>query len=297
MSQPSADARAVVRALDALTTQVRRVADAPSSGTCDASSLGAFDRHLGPCLLRANHDGPVHRGPEGETWATIVRAADDAPTTTADDGPCPQHPYAPTFNGICGGCTQYPADFPARRPPMDPVHILGIDPSTPEGVAVQQAPAAGEDQTLRWARRESLLVLLTRIQHGRILTEDEARTLRHHIETEMRDADTAHERARKAERAVDLLADSHRRADQAEELLRVAHETSNKSEAERARAAQRAERLAAVLREVLALFAPTLMNGKYAFYQATDHPIAPHDYQRWHAALDGTEQPTTEEQS
>lgn len=49
------------------------------------------------------------------------------------------------------------------------------------------------------------------------------------------------ERLRKAERAADLLADSHRRAEQAEDLLRIAHDTSNKSEAERARAVQRAE--------------------------------------------------------
>jgi hypothetical protein len=26
-------------------------------------------------------------------------------------GPCDQHPHAPTFDGLCGGCTQYPADM------------------------------------------------------------------------------------------------------------------------------------------------------------------------------------------
>lgn len=25
--------------------------------------------------------------------------------------PCEQHPHAPTFDGLCGGCTQYPADM------------------------------------------------------------------------------------------------------------------------------------------------------------------------------------------
>lgn len=44
------------------------------------------------------------------------------------------------------------------------------------------------------------------------------------------------------------------RADQAEELLRIAHETSNQSEAERARAVQRAEQLAATLHDVLSHF-------------------------------------------
>lgn len=52
---------------------------------------------------------------------------------------------------------------------------------------------------------------------------------------------------RKAERAVNLLADSHRRAEQAEDLLRIAHETSNRSEAERALAVQRAEQAEAQL--------------------------------------------------
>lgn len=92
-----------------------------------------------------------------------------------------------------------------------------------------------------------------------------------------------------ADVAVQQMADKVR-SDQAEDLLRVAHDTSNRSEAERARAVRRAEQLAAVLREVLGLFTPALVNGKYAFYQATGSSIAPEDYQRWHAALDGTEQ-------
>jgi hypothetical protein len=69
----------------------------------------------------------------GATWDAIHervkglrRMADETATETPTDGPCAQHPTAPVIGGICGGCTQYPADFPARRPPMDPVHILGI---------------------------------------------------------------------------------------------------------------------------------------------------------------------------
>ena len=71
MSQPSPDARAVVAAVDRLTTQVRRLADTRQTPT-------------------------------------------DAPTTTADDGPCAQHPTAPVIGGICGGCTQYPNDMPTE---------------------------------------------------------------------------------------------------------------------------------------------------------------------------------------
>lgn len=60
----------------------------------------------------------------------------------------------------------------------------------------QSKPSGDDEQTLRWARRESLLVLLTRLERGRPLTADEARTLRHHVETELREADTARAVAR-----------------------------------------------------------------------------------------------------
>ncbi|MEU3683735.1 hypothetical protein AB0E99_22745 [Streptomyces sp. NPDC030592] len=32
------------------------------------------------------------------------------------DRPCPQHPHAPTFDGVCGGCTQYPSDMKPAAP-------------------------------------------------------------------------------------------------------------------------------------------------------------------------------------
>ncbi|QTU64245.1 hypothetical protein [Streptomyces scabiei] len=37
-----------------------------------------------------------------------------APTRVDDSGAgkaCPQHPTAPVIGGVCGGCTQYPADM------------------------------------------------------------------------------------------------------------------------------------------------------------------------------------------
>jgi hypothetical protein len=46
------------------------------------------------------------------------------------------------------------------------------------------------------------------------------------------------------------------------------------------------ERLRATLQEILALFTPATINSTTAFYQATEHPIAPADYDRWRAALD-----------
>jgi hypothetical protein len=137
VSQPSPDARAVVRALDALTTQVRRIAD--------------------------GQETPV---------VEHILSADDT-TTTARRIPLPGIPE-------CG-----PGCFCRRND------------------AEQQPPAADEDQALRWARRESLLVLLTRLQRGRTLTEDEAETLRHHVETEIREADTARTEAERLGLMVD----------------------------------------------------------------------------------------------
>ncbi|MFF5801616.1 hypothetical protein [Streptomyces albogriseolus] len=123
---PSPDARAVVAAVDRLTTQVRRLADTrPTPG--------------------------------------------DAPATTADDA--------------------------EKACPTPLTHNWGC------GCPTDEAPAA-HTQTLRWARRESLLVLLTRVQHGRTLTDDEARTLRHHVETEMREAEQL--RARTDTRRAEL---------------------------------------------------------------------------------------------
>ncbi|MFE9935883.1 hypothetical protein [Streptomyces hirsutus] len=170
--------------------------------------------------------------------------------------------------------------------------------------------AADEEQTLRWARRESLLVLLTRLQRGRTLTEDEAGALRHHLETEMREADIARAdlaryeevQGEMNERAIDLT----RRAAQAEDLLRVAHETSNKSEAERARAVQRAERAEAALESARALHRPRIYGGQTICgacsdydpsSDSTDSAPVPYGQCPTLRALDGTEQPTTTEPS
>ena len=48
----------------------------------------------------------------------------------------------------------------------------------------------------------------------------------------------------------------------------------------------RAARAEAALRQVLGLLHPVKVCGQIAFYQATEHPIAPDDYDRWRAALD-----------
>lgn len=85
--------RALLRAVDRLTTQVKRIADTletpvvvadlagqttgdgtplpwptPPYKLCSASSYGALGGTVGPCVLRYLHDGPVHQDAEGASW-------------------------------------------------------------------------------------------------------------------------------------------------------------------------------------------------------------------------------------
>lgn len=108
---------------------------------------------------------------------------------------------------------------PVRETPSMRLARAGVKASIRE-----QIPAAdGDAQTLRWARRESLLVLVTRAQCGHPLAEDEVRTLREHVETEMREAEAARAdvaryeevQGEMNERAIDLT----RRAERAEATL------------------------------------------------------------------------------
>jgi hypothetical protein len=244
MSLPSPDAKAVVRAAEALTTQVKRIADALTTPvvryevatdddattpatTCSARWVKA-NEPMRWCIRPAHHAGQDHVDELGYHWSDTVAvypladgmvkhwtpdrmtpdftspltgievrvpcpdcrppamipraliadhiarehmteapATDEAPPLAAcrrmETRTCP-----PSYNGPCGDrpCARFESDDPTPW----------LDTST-------------EEQTLRWARRESLLVLLTRLQRGRTLTEDEARTLREHVEHEMREAE------------------------------------------------------------------------------------------------------------
>ncbi|NEE12012.1 hypothetical protein G3M58_36840 [Streptomyces sp. SID7499] len=238
------DLRAVVRALADLTTQVKRIADARQSD-----------------------------------FALTPDAADDAPTTAADDGPRIERPVAlATPCGHCGhpynwhasrgacefadqttgcGCSRF---RPGAAPePIDPWCILGAE-----------APAADED-TLRWTRRESLTILINRILNGLHISSAEAGLLRQHVEAEIREHDTARSEVQRLGLMVDEygrgarhLSEQLRKARRAADLLAGAH--------------RRAEQLEAAAREVLGI--------------CGDQHSDVQDILR--AALDGTEQPTTE---
>lgn len=85
--------------------------------------------------------------------------------------------------------------------------------------------------------------------------------------------------------------DAEQHLAQAEELLSVAHGTSNKSEAERAGADQRAEQMAATLREVLDAFRSVTDDGTRTLVGYVSAPIHPDDMARWRAVLDPVVEP------
>lgn len=205
MSQPSLDARAVVRAADAMTTQLRRIADALSTPTAVITDGVTTPLDDAPTTTVAPpRIAQWIKSPATESARTALEML------TKPEG-CEQHPTAGSVGPYCLACTVVPP--PARK-------IAHHVPAEAYTAWTEQEPAADEDQALRWARRESLLVLLSRLQRGRTLTEDEARTLRHHVETEMRDADTARatiNRMRRTNRMVNGGArDSRERAERAE---------------------------------------------------------------------------------
>ncbi|WP_413102250.1 hypothetical protein [Streptomyces sp. Inha503] len=90
--------------------------------------------------------------PDTEPDSTVDTQTDN-PTTSTDSvrttpDACPDHPGAPTIGGRCGDCTIHPDDPAARRPPMDPVHILGIGAA--DGATAPDAEV--RDSTLRYER-------------------------------------------------------------------------------------------------------------------------------------------------
>ncbi|RMB85608.1 hypothetical protein [Streptomyces shenzhenensis] len=175
MSQPSTDARAVVRAAEQLTTQVRRIADALSPAAVTPSP--------GVAVV---HGRPVVATDDATTPATTCSAAYRGPN------------YPP------GECIRAAGHLTVTD------HTDDLGHSWPDAVAVyprfdeplRAAPAADEDAQ-RTARRDSLRVLFSRVQRGLALAPDESRLLVDQAETEMRDADTARVRTGKAKHAAD----------------------------------------------------------------------------------------------
>lgn len=184
------DLRAVVRALADLTTQVKRIADYRQSD-----------------------------------FALTPDAADDAPTTTADDAP----------RCVCGDPIEQTGD-PAywihspgsdtpcldARPNLPVRKIAQEVPAEAYTAWTEQAPAADED-ALRATRRESARIILDRATRGIALRSDESALLRQHFDAETREHDTARrtiERMKRTNRMVNGGArESRERAEQAQATI------------------------------------------------------------------------------
>ncbi|MFF4943712.1 hypothetical protein [Streptomyces rubiginosohelvolus] len=92
--------RALLRAVEKLTTQVKRIADTLETHVvgeadgvqttgddtpvwpampykmCSASAEGAFGGLLGPCILRYQHYGPLHQDADGSSWSERAAVPD-----------------------------------------------------------------------------------------------------------------------------------------------------------------------------------------------------------------------------
>ncbi|MFJ8049283.1 hypothetical protein [Streptomyces luteogriseus] len=212
MNQPSPDAKAVVRAVDALTTQVRRIADALTTPVVEDAEA---ETTAGEDAFRALMDVPA-----------------PAPITVHLPG---QPPLVGTWHGGGAGTPRGSEElvweptitfpglrFPGRRPPMDPVHILGAEaPAEHRGGNAEDCPAcsgtnppypficpgpaqAADEDALRATRRDSLLVLLSRAERG-VLKPHEAEQLHLHVEAEIHESNTARSVARSNLRHVKIL--------------------------------------------------------------------------------------------
>ncbi|MFH9826747.1 hypothetical protein [Streptomyces bobili] len=295
MSQPSPDARAVVRALDALTTQVRRIADARPTPTDDArrASIAA--------ALTAEHyrraEARILASPEEHcaamadvvmrVLAPVVATDDDATTPAAalrdmantlryidpqGLGEAADCCEARAFAIEHGGAPTTADDGPVgmRVPQWFPDPPGAKFAARVHEWAAQAAhPAPADEDAERADRRASLRNLINRAAAS--LTPDEDALLRQHVEVEMREADTARAVAAGNKRHVQMFMPELDQLQTRITKARVLHASHASGSAE---CTQRCERLHPEHR---------VCNG---CGWTAPCPTA--------RALDGTEQPTTE---
>ncbi|NUS80749.1 MAG: hypothetical protein HOV70_31705, partial [Streptomyces sp.] len=353
-SVPSADAKAVVRAIEALSTQLRRgvdayltpvveVADATADDattpatTCSALHTGFPGDHR-QCIRAAQHHGD-HIDEQGFHWSDtvavypvdpgVVREAlptDDGPRCVCGD-PIELAGDPAVWRHRPGGAygldahTARPPDWltPTRcehRGPHPGFTCAEVDASQPyfrvRWEQEQQVPAADED-ALRAARRHSIRVLLNRLNNGLPLGSEEAQLLTRHVAAEICEANDGRKRAEQAEERLSRirnmadawehqLPDTIRTATAAE-AVRLAVDGDYRPvmfgvtparpdpEMEETQAAN--ERVRGALHEVLAKFAVGAAYGERPTYTVPGD-VDKETFDRWFAALDGTEQPTTE---
>jgi hypothetical protein len=266
MSQPSADARAVVRAAEALTTQVRRIADAmqtpvvegvaSGSGDCGCYNLGPREpghtrcelghtlpparetddgpttpattcnaQYIGPdnpwteCIRAAQHEHPFHTNEGGWNWRDDIAVYPTDSTVKVAHW----HPVAEQLAGerqelasmvgaFVDAQVQHARAAEDRLPcPYCVDRQLIPRPQLVEHIArlhphVETEGPGADEETSSGERRKSLAVLLSRAQRGVTpLTAEESDLLRRHVETEIREAKTARAVARSNLRHVQVL--------------------------------------------------------------------------------------------
>lgn len=278
---PSADAKAVVKAVEGLSAQVRRVADALSTPvveyavradddattpatTCSAQHHGHAS---GPreCIRAGQHYGD-HIDEQGYHWSNTVAVypVHDGPereAPAADEEACLTH-----IKGACDGTTR---------------DCVFATPGT--------------------ARRRSMRVLLNRLNNNLALTADEAQLLTRHVAAVICDANIMRRDNKQllAEQAACITAEQ--RADAAERDLRVLRAGLRANGADPTQiqnlwaqirlrnrqwrdAKRERDQQAAVLGEVLHAFAACAEPGGAVTYEAL-HPVTKDTYERWLSVL------------
>ncbi|MFF9205123.1 hypothetical protein ACF1AE_25545 [Streptomyces sp. NPDC014986] len=191
MTPSARDLRHLVRAVDALTTQVRRLADTrqtPADDTRHAAIAAALTaEHYRRAEARTVASPEEHCAAMATAVMRVLTPTvdtDDAPTTTGSDGVCEHDGAHPGFT--CGE--------------VDQTRLFWEAQWARDAEARRTAPPADEAQRIadeqRTARRHSLHNLLDRLDRSTVHTWAESHLLRQHIEEEIRDADTARAVAR-----------------------------------------------------------------------------------------------------
>src|SRR5690606_14123126 len=233
----SPDVRAVVAAVDRLTTQVARLADGASAAVVDVSP-GVAVVHGRPVDTPTTppDDGPRCVCGDPLQWYTAPGGGagwvhDPAPDSPAFDVHKPGPADGPTRlppavydEALRAARRQAPAaDEDAQRTTRRQslrsiLHRLsrgvilrtgeaGLHPAVHDDAlrAARRQAADADEDAQRTTRRQSVRIILDRASRGVILRSDEAALLRQHVDAEQRDADTARQVAAGNLRHVRML--------------------------------------------------------------------------------------------
>jgi hypothetical protein len=226
--------------------------DQPATETCGATTTGLFGRLLGPCLNQPRHpDGTLHRDAHGSEWLEYDHTEDAAFAPSweqQDDGTW----WLSVGDGyiLVADAGSTPEDRAERAACYWAKHI--------KNQAARSAPCTDcitGTHSVNTHRRHLPPPRIVPVEYCGHLSPQTLLTTSP-TECVLRPGHSgshADDRGCRWWPTPEAI-DWQQRAEQAEDLLRIAHDTSNKSEAERARAVEHRDQLAAALREVLSHF-------------------------------------------